>query len=243
MKEQTASQIIKINQASYNEMGQKFSDSRYLPWLEIKQKIQKYVKNGNNILDLGCGNGRLLKSLSNSNLNNLTYLGFDNNKILITKAREIKIKDSFKVKFVYDDILNLNSLETNSFDIIFIIAVLNHFPTLELRHQILTNIYRILKPGGKLIMTNWNLWNFNNKKSVWYKDIFNKNSKFGSLKLKDIITMWQNKYPLYYYAFYKKELEKELISAQFKVLENYYVKKGKKVFWWNGFNILTVGEK
>ncbi|MFH1192254.1 MAG: class I SAM-dependent methyltransferase [bacterium] len=41
----------------------------------------KYVKNGMKILDIGCGNGRLLQALENRGIE---YVGVDNSRNLIS---------------------------------------------------------------------------------------------------------------------------------------------------------------
>jgi len=121
--------------------------------------------------------------------------------------------------------------------------------------------YTILKPNGFLIMTNWNLWQIGAKKNVWTSllssllSLLSSSRKRGSrlintrsqirsgMAIKDIITLWQNQFPLYYHAFTKRELKKLLQKTNFEVLENYYVKQGQKARWWNGYNILTVAKK
>ena len=116
----------------------------------------------------------------------------------------------------------------------------------ELRKKVITNLYRILKKDGLLIMTNWNLWNITNKKNIW-KNKFNHNYQIPNskhkLKFKEVLTVWQNKYPLYYHAFTLKELKKIFKQAGFKILENNYKNKNKSAHWWSGWNVITVGEK
>ena len=140
----------------------------------------------------------------------------------------------------------LNQFESSSFDVIFCIASFNHIPSEELRKKVITNLYRILKKDGLLIMTNWNLWNITNKKNIW-KNKFNHNYQIPNskhkLKFKEVLTVWQNKYPLYYHAFTLKELKKIFKQAGFKILENNYKNKNKSAHWWSGWNVITVGEK
>jgi len=57
------------------------------------------------------------------------------------------------------------------------------------------------------------------------------------------MTMWQNKFSLYYRAFTLRELKKLFKKSNFKILQNEFVKDGEKVNWWDGKNILTIGEK
>ena len=48
--------------------------------------------------------------------------------------------------------------ENNYFDTIFSIAVFHHFPSKEYAKKISAELYRVLKPGGKIVITVWNLW-------------------------------------------------------------------------------------
>lgn len=311
----TALKIIELTQNSYSQIANSFADSRNSSWAEIDEAIKKYVKPGDKILDLGCGSGRLLKSLKNvipdSDPGSIpfSYLGIDNCSALIAKAQEdIKAlkhentrlpapeaagnggqvktkktsvipaeagiqkssvsaavapgsrvaarddKNKFQINFFCQDILNLSALPDNGFNIIFMVASFHHIPSKELRQKVMANLQRLLKPGGILIMTNWNLWQIGPKKSIWnnilssYKlRVINYELPVASYKLrlslKDVITLWQNKHPLYYYAFTLPELKKLFLSAGFSILENSYVRRGKKASWWNGYNILTAGNK
>ena len=87
MNSETAKKLIELNQNSYSQIAKVFSDSRNFPWQEIENVVRKYVKPCDKILDLGCGNGRLLKSLEK--LKNFSYTGLDNCSSLIEKAQAI----------------------------------------------------------------------------------------------------------------------------------------------------------
>jgi ubiquinone/menaquinone biosynthesis C-methylase UbiE len=241
MNLQQAKQIINLTKESYNNIATSFSDSRSNNWPDVKNLVKEYVKDSDQILDLGCGNGRLIQLLKDKDI---LYTGLDNSDKLIQKAKkEYKEKN---INFISDDILDLNQFKSNSFDKIFMIASFNHIPSKELQEKVLINLYRILKKEGILIMTNWNLWQTGTKKNIWqYKFKHNyqiPDSKY-KLKFKEVITLWQNKYPLYYYAFTLKELKKLFKKAGFKVLENKYIAKNKSTHWWNGWNIISIGKK
>jgi SAM-dependent methyltransferase len=245
----TALKIIKITKNSYSQIADSFAESRFYSWAEIDEAIKKYVKPGDKILDLGCGNGRLLKSLKN--ISNIEYLGLDNCNNLIEKFQGERNE---KTKFLCQDILNLTNISNDSFNVIFAIASFNHLPSNELRQKTISELHRLLKPNGILIMTNWNLWQIGAKKSVWRSFMSSPRRRGSSsinpgfriksgMTIKDVFTFWQNKFPLYYYAFTLRELKKLFSSASFQILENSFVHRGKKARWWNGHNILTVGKK
>jgi len=103
-------------------------------------------------LDLGCGNGRLLKSLEQAD-KKLNYLGVDFSDQLIDQAKA----NHPQAKFIVADMSDLNFLP-GTFDMIFMVASFHHLPTKAERLDLLYKANRWLKPGGLLFMTNWNLW-------------------------------------------------------------------------------------
>ena len=143
MNSETAKKLIELNQNSYSQIAKVFSDSRNFPWQEIENVVRKYVKPCDKILDLGCGNGRLLKSLEK--LKNFSYTGLDNCSSLIEKAQAIflssraetdvksaEAEGSQNIIFINDNILNLDQFNSNEFDIIFMMASFHHIPSQEL---------------------------------------------------------------------------------------------------------------
>ncbi len=208
-----------------------FSGSRNAIWSELEE-LKKYIKNGERVLDLGCGNGRLFELFRGKNIE---YTGVDFSEKLIEKARE-KYGEHFQVA----DILSLpctqkinktidgnkNSvgcqglpLLNNSFDSVWSIAVLHHIPSKELRLKALEEVRRVLKPGGKVIMTCWYLF-----RPFFCKDI--------------LISPKKLKIQRYYHAFTRRELKKLFEKAGFKIEELKYLKRNNKKT-----NILVVAVK
>lgn len=210
---------------SYNKISKVFSQTRQYNWDEVKEYAEKYVKDGQNILDLGCGNGRLYQLLENYNVN---YLGIDISKKLIEDAKEKFPRAKFKI----GDISKIK-LEKNKYNLIFAIASFHHIPSPTLRQQAINNIYKSLKPGGIYIMTNWNLF------QPKYEKYFNKNkSPDPQLEENDTLIPWKNSQGKilanrYYHAFTLKEIEQLIGNSDFEIIEN---KKSR-------FNIVTVIKK
>ncbi|MBU1202515.1 class I SAM-dependent methyltransferase [Patescibacteria group bacterium] len=135
----------------YNEVARDFNHTRVYPWQELQVFIP-YIKDNFKILDLGCGNGRLLKSIQPANIK-FNYLGVDFSENLVAEAR----KQHPDTRFIVADMVDLN-FEPGTFDMIFMIASFHHIPSRRERLELLFKINRWLKPGGYLFMTNWNLW-------------------------------------------------------------------------------------
>jgi len=193
----------------YNIIAQEFSSSRVFPWEEL-QFLIPYIKDNFKVLDLGCGNGRLLKILKESN-NNFEYLGIDFSKKLIIQAK----KDFPNYNFKLADMNNLY-FKKNSFDVIFMIASFHHLETKKERLELLQKINKWLKPGSYLFMTNWNLFQKKYLKFL-FKNLVRKKS------WNDFFIPWQTyskngeKFWRFYHSFTKRELEKLLKKSNFKL--------------------------
>jgi len=103
MKSSVALKILSKNKELYDQIAVQFSDTRNKIWPEFEY-FKGYLHNGQDILDLGCGNARLLELLKNYKIN---YLGIDYSEKLIEEARH----DWPNSKFIVGDILDLNLKE------------------------------------------------------------------------------------------------------------------------------------
>jgi len=114
----------------------------------------KLVKRGINILDIGAGRGNILKGLYSNKLKPNLYVAIDVKRRKIKKLLEFKT--NFKVVGIVTDIRTdkLKSL-TNTFDLVACFEVIEHFEVKYLPH-VLNEIKRVLKPGGRLILSTPN---------------------------------------------------------------------------------------
>lgn len=135
---------------TYNEIGENFSASRGYIWPDLKPFLAE-VKSNSSVLDVGCGNGRLLLGLPGK----VKYTGIDFSTTLLQKA----IENHPNAHFVETDITKPDIWKhLPQFDFIFCIAVIHH---LDNRHDqlfVLKQIKKHLKPDGKVLITAWNLW-------------------------------------------------------------------------------------
>lgn len=134
----------------YNEIGQEFSASRQYIWPDLKPFLSK-VKPHSSVLDVGCGNGRLLLGLPQD----IKYTGIDISKELLKEAE----KDHPNHKFLETDITKDTIWKhLPQYDYIFCVAVLHHLPSEKDQLFVLDQIKKHLKPKGKVLITVWNLW-------------------------------------------------------------------------------------
>ncbi len=212
MIEILAKRALKKIKRDYENIAEEFDATRQVKWSEFDYYL-KYIKGGDNLADLGCGNGRFYDYLRN--LRKVNYSGVDSSKTLIKKAR-----GKFSpVKFINGDLLDL-PLEKESQDVALAIASLHHLPSKDLRLQAVNEMWRILKPGGILMISVWNL----------YQPRYNKFVRRGKLRhfftlglydKGDIFIPWDKSgIKRYYYAFRPEELS-DLLKQKFSIREQY----------------------
>ncbi len=235
MKAESAKQFIEKTRSGYNAIAESFSRTRATLWPAL-YLFKDYIKEANKVLDIGCGNGRLINLFNDKEID---YLGIDYSEPLVEIAKENFPDRRFEV----GDLLNLKQ-SSDEFDVVLLIAVLHHIPSDKLRRKALKQIYRVLRPGGYLLMTNWNLWQMR----FWrYHLKFYQERKKGSIDLDpgDIIREWGGTGNFrYVHAFTLNELNELAQPIGFKVVENKYVKySGKKGNFLHSQNILTILKK
>jgi tRNA (uracil-5-)-methyltransferase TRM9 len=233
MESKDIKKILRDLEEGYDLIADRFSATRAFMWQDL-EFAKKIVKVGDRILDFGCGNGRLAKFLEG---NFSEYVGVDVSQKLIEIAQKNNQQFASQVRFFKIDPLDEKlPLEKNSFEVIFSIAVFHHFPSTEYRLQKAKELYRVLRPGGKLIISVWNLW----QRKFWKHHLISFwNKLFGNSKLdwKDFYLPFKTEekiFERYHHAFSRKEIENLFSKAGFEKISLWKSKRG---------NIIYVGQK
>ena len=206
--------IIEKVKEDYNRIAAGFSISRTCDWPEFDEFLRFYKKDFT-ILDMGCGNGRLVNYLEKIGFTK--YIGIDQSKELLKFAKE-SVGTRRGVLFLEADISNLSDsfLKANAgkFGAIFAIASFHHLPP-PLQEQTLRDWHKLLRPGGYLFMMNWNLFQWRFWKQ-WLRAIFWPRYGFFGLQIpwkgdpKKVVNR-------YYYAFTARRLRQLCSSTGFSV--------------------------
>ncbi len=235
MKQKIINKILNETEAGYDQVAEKFSDTRKNFWGELAF-IADYVADGDKILDYGCGNGRLLEILKNKKID---YVGVDVSQKLINLA---------KVKYPghersFSKISSPASLAfpDNFFNRIISVAVFHHFPE-EYAKEMAKELYRITKPGGIIVITAWNLWQKKRRKNIFnFSAILGKIFQVGAYRgygFSDILVPFQdnqsNVFNRYHRVYTKKSLAEVFLSAGFEI---------EKCFLANEENIVLIAIK
>lgn len=249
--------IILQNKDVYNNIATHFSDTRSFLWRDL-EILAQFAKDGDSILDIGCGNGRLYQlfaglssdesQLSSSRpkpqgrvegspiASSIKFFGVDISEKLIEIAKE-KYPEG---KFFVGDMVEL-PFEDKKFDVVFSLVAFHHLPTADLQLKALEEMKRVLKPNGKIILLNWNAysnWVNDKLKKGDYKDLGNhlfevpwktgKGEKVGDRV---------------YYGFTLEELEGLFEKTGFKLEDQYFLRHGERIGVELGMNIVSILEK
>ena len=226
MNKRAKKHLLSLVADNYETIADDFNETRKKPMkpmvLEIVESLN--ISSENEILDLGCGNGRFLEILGQDK----KYLGIDNSENLIKFAKE-KYGDKFQVL----NILDLNKLEKNNFDFIFSWAVFHHIPGNNLRLNFLNQVYDKMKEGSSLVVSVWKL---RQRKDFFYlalKSFLKNLFYFRLLDWGDLVFNWGKKEngvrPRYYHAFSEGSFKSVFKKSKFKIKKflednfNYYI--------------------
>ncbi len=165
VKPETAERLLALNRCFYEERGRDFSATRMRIQPGVKRLVDR-LDAAESILDLGCGNGELARSLSRLGHRG-PYLGLDSSEVLLAEAAASSF--SFPVHFAKADLSapTWDRAVTDdatggtpraswlAFDMAFCFAVLHHVPGSALRSNILCRIHDLLADDGRLALSNW----------------------------------------------------------------------------------------
>lgn len=236
MDEKYARDLLSKTQRDYNLIADDFSRTRAGPPTIIFQKsLKDYVKDGDRILDLGCGNGRLLEAFEGKNIE---YFGIDNSEKLIEMAKRKYPKANFRVA----DALNL-PFGDNYFDKIYSIAVFHQIPSEKFRVKFLKETKRVLKREGLLILTVWYILREAKAWKLIFKHSLLKIVQKSKLDFGDIFLPWKNSKgqimaERYYHCFTREELAKMVKRVNFKIEETGILKHPER-----HYNIYLIAKK
>ncbi|XP_028904008.1 alkylated DNA repair protein alkB homolog 8 isoform X1 [Ornithorhynchus anatinus] len=141
----------------YDKIAGHFSSTRHTPWPRIVAFL-KTLPQGAIVADVGCGNGKYL------GVNKELYtVGCDRSQNLL----EICGEKQFQA-FVCDALAV--PIRSGACDACISIAVIHHFATAERRLATLRELARLLRPGGKALVSVWAMeQEYNEQKSKYLR--------------------------------------------------------------------------
>ncbi|HBH46893.1 MAG: hypothetical protein A2445_05770 [Candidatus Jacksonbacteria bacterium RIFOXYC2_FULL_44_29] len=245
--------IMAVNHQTYETVAPAFARTRQKPLWEEVAGWQSELKPGNKILDLGCGSGRFLRLLINQKID---YVGVDNcGALLKTAENYVESQRSTisnflpQIQFVKAQMYQL-PLAPESFDKVFLIASLHHLPP-SYQKLAMQEVWRVLKPGGRAYLANFNLWKLSLRDKTVWRYLLARRRGVAQSRLpqsksfwrgSEVWTFWQG-HPLYYYAFTGRSLQALAKAAGFQICQMRWMKAGQKQPWWRANNLVAILKK
>jgi ubiquinone/menaquinone biosynthesis C-methylase UbiE len=193
---------------TYNIISDEFSKTRYTVWDAVKVFLDDISPN-TVLADIGCGNGKNMLYRKD-----ITNIGMDicENFVKICCERMLNV--------THGSILNI-PFDTNIADNTICIAVIHHLKTVEERILAISELIRITKPGGHIMIYVWCF-----EQDAKSKRQFKTQDEMVSFKNRDGEILSYR----YYHLYIQGELEKEInmvnnynfvIEKSFKDRNNY----------------------
>lgn len=128
---------------TYNTIADEFSRTRYTIWDAVKVFLDN-IKPHTVLADIGCGNGKNMLYRKD-----ITNIGMDICENFVKICREER-----NLSVTHGSILNV-PFDSNIADNTICIAVIHHLKTIEERILAISELIRITKPGGHIMIYVW----------------------------------------------------------------------------------------
>jgi SAM-dependent methyltransferase len=153
----TCTLLAELNRTFYAAFAGEFARTRR-GWPPGFNLILSYLPPGANVLDLGCGNGRLLAFLAGRGWHG-RYVGADNDPQLLSLARNVSLDSpAIAASFLQVDLMEPDwtaRLAGSQPDHVVCLAVLHHIPGCHNRERFVADCASLLPAGGTLILSTW----------------------------------------------------------------------------------------
>ena len=189
--------------ATYDRIAESYAAARVRPWDEVLDFITDLAA-GSLVLDIGCGHGRHTRPLA---MTGQSVVGMDiSRKLLLIGKKTTSSAQEFRaIEWLGADMTRLPFAD-GTFDAALCIAVLHHLGSSDERLLAVSEIRRVLRPGGKAFLSVWSL-----------DDPYLEKVLGGRPKKPDIEIPWRlpdgTTVPRPYHLFREGELERLIIES------------------------------
>ena len=124
----------------YDIYGYQFDITRKNIWPHVESFLNQ-IPQWSLVLDVGCGNGKNLK-----NIKNAIACDVSTTMCNISRTKDINVLQCDCSRLPFRD---------SSYDIVISVACIHHLITNDERQKAIDEMYRVLKPRGKLLISVW----------------------------------------------------------------------------------------
>jgi SAM-dependent methyltransferase len=206
----------KINEETYNKISENWETKRQFFWKPVVDFVESFSKPEKlQFLDLGCGGGRHLQLAEQVGFSKINLVGSD-----ISKGQLKTVSDK-GYRTILCDFTSI-PIDTGSFDSIVCIAAFHHLLEKDLQVKALKEFKRILKTGGRILISNWfPESDFLEKQIEKKKFVFDQDSE---QKVRVTYDLDGEKLDRFYYLFDEGELDSLLVECGFKIISKEHFK-------------------
>ncbi len=214
------------------------------PWHKFfLQQIEKIDLENKRILEIGCGRGGFAIFFHEKYEDKFKeYLAADFSDSAIAMGKEYAHNQNLKnIQFELQDIQNIKH-DDNSFDIVISFETVEHVPNCR---KAINELFRVLKPGGKLILTTPNYMGFFGLYRIYLRLTGRKWTEVGQ-PINRFVMIPRTLFWLKSSGFKVKHFESEIISFPWFGKRKVYHLKWKKprfIFKWFGLQSFFICEK
>ena len=173
----------------YNKIAKEFDRTRRTVWTHVGEFLDTLEPRAR-VFDIGCGNGKNM--LYRDDLN-MWGMDISKEQVKVCQSKGLLVVEGNMTKLPYSDAV---------LDAVLCTASYHHLKTDTERQQALSEMYRCLKPGGKVLLTVWDS---------------------GKEICEDTLVPWKSQdgitYERYYRKYSQKGLEEEIrrLEPRFQV--------------------------
>jgi ubiquinone/menaquinone biosynthesis C-methylase UbiE len=174
-----ASLLVRETQLGTSETGDQINEMRarddfanqydgefttYQNRVEFKATLERFVIDESDVLlDAGCSTGRFTELITGSG-HQLVAVDFSMASLRKLMQR-LDVQARKTVHPVQGDIVNL-PLRAEAIDKCLSCEVLEHIPSRDAQHRVISELQRVLRPGGRLVISTYNYNYYWRKKSI-----------------------------------------------------------------------------
>lgn len=240
--------IIIKTQQDYNTIASHFDQKR-----SVKRSLARFEwllaylpQSDLRVLDVGCGNARMIDFFKAHQIKLKDYLGVDISDKLIEIAKHKYPHHQFLVKNMVED-SPISLFNKTKYNLALFLAVLHHLPSKNSQLKALRNICQVLDENGLLVITVWNLW----QKKFWLEHLKQLPFKIKNKNLNYLIIPYKisdgkkiiKQVNRFLYSFDNPILNNLLTKASFKIIDCFYITNNKKSNILSGYDLCFVARK